>query len=449
MKKKIMKKTKAIKWKRLERLCAFFLTAALLSGCSASVESLLSPPKLSGEQSAIYDALKSSKGGDIHLKYPRSGQYRSAFVVKNIDEEETDEAIVFYEASNIADGGSSLRLNFLDMEDGQWVSVYDFAALGSEVERVQFADLGDGETSIIITYTIQNASDTAASVLKYSGGEPSEVYAGRSAYQQLTDVNADGHNELFQITRDLDSGTATASLLGWSEPDVFQILSSAPLSGFSECRNVTFGACDEDGYSALFIDRALADGSIGTDVLVCYGLRLSAATVVPETVSRRTNSYTPDVFSQDIDGDGILEIPATTAFPGYGNLTRPEMVNLTVWYQLESQGYSIRRDSLSYISIRSDYLLFIPTRWEGRVTVSVSIAEGRVTFSEYDAGAHTAGAELLTIYAVPASGEAPEGFTLFGENQTTGYGFYIRNNSRNSLALTDAELSDCFRILNA
>lgn len=423
------------------------LLAVLLCGCSVQVESLLSPPKLSEEQAAIYEALQAGRSGEIHLKYPRSGKYRSAFVIENIDDEETNEAIVFYEASNIADGGSSLRLNFLDREDGEWVSVYDFAALGSEIERVQFADLGDGETSIIITYSIQNTAESAASVLKYKDGVPSEVYTGRCAYTNIMDVNGDGHRELFQISRDLDGGAATATLLGWGASDSFQILSSAPLSGFADCKGVTFGICDESGSRALFIDRSLSDGSIGTDVLICDDdLRLTPVSVIPEVLSRRTNSYTPNLLSQDIDGDGIIETASTSAFPGYGNLSRAEQVNLTAWYQIESRGSSIRRDALSYVSIRSDYLLFIPPRWEGRVTAKVSISEGTVTFSEYDSSERTVGAELLSIRAVPASGSAPEGYEPFGESETTGYRFFIRNNTRNSLALTEAELTDCFKI---
>lgn len=425
------------------------LLAALLCGCSVQVESLLSPPKLSAEQSAIYEALQAGRGREIHLKYPRSGQYRSAFVIRNIDEEETDEAIVFYETSNIADGGSSLRLNFLDRENGEWVSVYDYAALGSEIERVQFADLGDGETSIVITYTIQNASDSAVSVLKYTEKTPSEVYTGRCAYTNIMDVNGDGHSELFQISRDLDSGTATASLLGQSADGEFQILSSAPLSGFTECRGVTLGVCDEDGHRAIFIDRSLADGSIGTDVLICYDdLRLSAVTTVPEVLSRRTNTYTPNILSRDIDGDGIIETASTAAFPGYENLPRAEQVNIISWYQIESGGGAIRRDAISYLSIRSDYLLFIPTRWEGRVTVTISVSEGTVTFSEYDSGERVTGTELLTIMAVePEGASAPAGYTPYGKNERTSYRFYIRNNQGNSLALTEAELSDCFKIL--
>lgn len=432
----------------MKKIRIFALLAAILAAgsCSASVENLLSPPRLDEEQSAIYDALKSSMSGDIHLKYPKSGQYRSAFVVQNIDDEETEEAIVFYEASNVSDGGSSLRLNFLDKENGEWVSVYDFAALGSEVERVRFADLGNGKTSIIITYTIQNSSDSATSVLHYENGIPTEVYKGRHVYMNLIDINDDGADEMFLINGEKTSGTAAAYLLGWTD-EGFATLSSAALGGgFSSCRNVLLGQCDADGYRAIFIDCSLSDGTFGTHALVCFDRRIAAVEGLSELISRRTNTYTPDNFSQDIDGDGIIEIPSTAVFPGYENLTRPEQVNMTAWYQIEAQGYKVRPDRLSYVSIRGDYALFIPTRWEGRVTADVSISDGTVTFSSYNSRLHVKGSELLSIRSLPTGSDTPDGYTLYGKSEASGYSFFVRNSS-DSFALTDAELSDCLRII--
>ena len=183
--------------KALKALFGAVIVSAALSSCSAaSVEELLSPPRLNEEQTAIYEALRTAAGGSVSLKYPKSGQYRSAFVVENIDGEPTNEAIVFYEKPNVAEG-SYLRINFLDMQEEKWVSVYDFAASGSEVERVMFKDLGDGETIIIITYYIQNSSDMASSVIKFSDGSPREVFSGRHSYMDVFDADGNGKEEMF------------------------------------------------------------------------------------------------------------------------------------------------------------------------------------------------------------------------------------------------------------
>ena len=83
----------------MKRMVALLLAALFcLSGCSltpASMESLLSPPMRTEEQSEIYQALIRSVNSNISLVYPRSGSYTSAFVVEavrvaleNLQEEE-------------------------------------------------------------------------------------------------------------------------------------------------------------------------------------------------------------------------------------------------------------------------------------------------------------------------------------------------------------------------
>lgn len=434
----------------MKKLVCLILPLLIFCGCSLSVEEFLSPPRLDEEQSAIYEALRLSKGGDVNLKYPMSGQYRSAFVVENIDNEESNEAIVFYEASNITDDGSSLRLNFLDKRDGEWVSVYDFAALGSEVERVQFTDLGDGGLSIIVTYPIQNSSDRATSIFRYEDNTPAEVYKSRHVYMSLIDIDEDGAQEVFMVNSDSTTNTATVNLLGW-ENESFSVLSSVPLSaGFSSCRNIQLGNATSVNRKGIFIDYALSDGSISTDVMLCYDRTLVAAQIPDEQMIRRSNTYTPLLSCRDIDNDGIIEIPVISPAPGYENRPVNEQVNFTHWFELLSSGISLEHEAITYVSIRNDYMLTIPSRWAGLVTMSISIADGTVTFSKYNPVTKEAEDELMVIRAVSeASVEKADlsGFTPYGRNETTGYCFFIRTNTENSFAMSESELGNMFEII--
>ncbi len=428
---------------------ALFATLSLCA-CSVSVEGLLSPPKLDEEQSAIYNALISNKNGNINLKYPVSGQYRSAFVVQNIDGEPTEEAIVFYEASNVTDGGSSLRLNFLDKQNGKWVSVYDFAALGNEIERVSFADLGDGGTSIIVTYAIQNSSDMATSIFKYDNNTPAEVYKNRHSYMQLMDINEDGSDEIFLINTNQTDGTANAYLLGWKENEFSELSAAALSKNFTECKNITKGVFDESGQTGLFVNFSLSDGSIGTDVLLCNDRSFIVSDSAVSQFTHHVNTYTPSIFSRDIDKDGIIETSSTSPFPSYESLTYPEQVNMTVWYQLAENGSAVNQKHFSYVSVRKDYVLFMPPRWIGLVTAKVSIADGTATFYRYIPSTKEIGDELLTICAVPEANLGKTDlseFTPFGKSEKTGYCFYIKNNTQNTFSLTEDELMNYFRIL--
>ena len=141
---------------RILKAAAAFFTLLTLSGCSsASVDTLLTPPKLSEEQSAVYEALIKSVGRDIHLQYPKSGDYRSAFVFANIDDEPDNEAVVFYEKASKTQSDGSIRVNIIDRRDGKWTSVYDHSGMGTEIDRILFSSVGESsDVNVIIGYTL-------------------------------------------------------------------------------------------------------------------------------------------------------------------------------------------------------------------------------------------------------------------------------------------------------
>ena len=111
------------------------LIILLLTGCSfgTSIDTLMSPPKLSIEQEQIYTALTDAVGDSISLKYPKSGRYLSAFIVEDIDGDNGNEAVVFYEKTGLTVEENTLRINILDSDNGKWRSVYDTPADGSEI----------------------------------------------------------------------------------------------------------------------------------------------------------------------------------------------------------------------------------------------------------------------------------------------------------------------------
>ena len=426
------------------------ITAAvmLLSSCSAaSVEELLSPPRLDGEQTDIYEALRTFTNGDIILKYPKSGQYRSAFVVRNLDNEPTDEAIVFYEIPNVSDG-SSLRLNFLDKHDGQWVSVYDFAASGSEVESVQFEDLGLGSASIIINYLMQSTSDRFTSVMAYRDGTPAELLNVRNIYTEILDANGDGVNDLFAIINERAAGVALTGIFESRDGELVRAGTTPLSSGLAGIKSVQCGSCSTDGTRAIFIDYAFSDGSFGTDAVINAGRSyyISPALTLDYTV-RSSNSYTPYISSKDVDDDGYIEIPSSVPFPEYEELPRSEQVNMTVWRALDRAGTLVVDKLRSFVGTKGDYIFIFPESWED-VTASVSISESTVTFSRWNPEWNYKGEILLKIYGISDSNteKTDTGEMIFlGKSESSGYSYYAEQTGKQP-ALSAEELGNLFKL---
>ena len=357
---------------KIKKAAAFLKAAAILSiaaltGCQATIENLLTAPKLTQEQSEIYQALINSSGSSIKLKYPRGGEYRSAFVLQDIDSDGTQEALVFYESQSVQSGESALRLKVLDNFNGSWEAVYDLACVGSEVDSISFASLGDDSTTeILVCYSMLNQSEKTLSVLNYSNGLISELYSGSYSCMEVIDLNGDGQQELVSVVPDKATQTAMAVMFTKRE-GTFRKLSEVQLSGIAaEYVSVSKGMLDGD-VTALFLD---------------YGRGAGQYSSQGNIISRFTNDYMTDIRSIDIDGDGAMEIPSMTPLPGYETLMRSEQLCAVEWYTVENNRYS--RKYYSYYSSKYNFVLLFPSRWQGVVSAVLNTQDNEIVFISYD-----------------------------------------------------------------
>ena len=120
-------------------LIALMLT---LCGCdffTMETEQMLTPPMLIGDMAPIQEVIKSSIKGEYTLKYPSSGEYRSAVILNDIDSDGKFEAFVLY--SQTEDDVDYMHLNFIKQKGGEWVSIADKRLAAVGVERVDFAGI--------------------------------------------------------------------------------------------------------------------------------------------------------------------------------------------------------------------------------------------------------------------------------------------------------------------
>lgn len=438
------------------RSAIILLLVLLLCGCSAagSVENLLTPPKLTAEQNEIYEVLINSVGQNVKLKYPRSGEYRSAFVLKDIDSEPGMEAMVFYESNNVQSGESSLRLKFLDKNDGRWEAVYDMSCAGSEVDSISFASLGGtGATEIVIRYTMLNQSERAFSVLKYDGVTPTRLYTSSYSCLEVYDLNGDGQDELLSVTTDKITRMSTAMMFTYGDNGFEKLAETSISSDASEYLRVTKGLISENK-PALFLDYSKGGGQSGTDVIYCYGNRLyspeSSAQGTP-AISRQVNNYMAEIYCFDIDGDGFVEIPSTTPLPGYEMLTKPEQLCAVMWYTVSDDSFV--QEQYSYFSGKYRFALFFPNRWRGVVTARTEFATNEIVFISYnEEKGLSGGSELIRIRAVekddPEAVAAANELTKLGESDDTLFCLIETNQYKSgALALTESELKNSFVVL--
>lgn len=399
--------------------CLLITVFFMLSGCtfSAQIDTLMSPPTLTKQQEDIYNALIASVGSNIKLRYPKSGSWLSAFVVHNLDEEPTDEAIVFYERTGIAAGESTLRINVLDQIDGKWRSVYDHSATGADVERVFLSTLGESsEINIIVGFSLVAENDKAINIYTYSDGILTMTYGDSYSTAQVVDLDGSGKKRLLLISGVGSARASQAKTISIDSSGVY-VISSVPLSDASaEFVQVTYGKLT-DTAMGIYVDSNNASGGIQTELLYINDEVLTNVFYQDDAENKLlTQTIRPEGYlSADIDGDGVVEIPV--AQPIHDQIQNSESeVYLTRWMAYENGMLYCKYRS--YYSTYSNFCFIFPDLWGDNVKVDVS-AVGEVIFLDTQTEA-----EILRLVAVSKAdiyAKEREGFTLIFSKSETGY----------------------------
>ena len=321
------------------KLAAVCLSCLTMTGCSAlnfSVEGLINAPKLTSEQSEIHQALIESVGSNITLKYPKNGEYRSAYVIANIDDEPTDEAMVFYEYTSNGSEEDGLRVNILDKdEDGKWYSVKELAGAGTDIDQVIISPMGsNNQTDVFVGYQNLTNDEKTMEIYSYTDGDFKRVALDTYSVLEPLDINNDGYIELITIQRstnnDTGAVTAKASMLNMKNNEITRG------ENVDMCDNVTSYVSSktgmlDSGRRAIFIDGLTADGKLQTEIIyyrysgLQNPMQLRSEKLLP--LCTRPAGY----YSEDMDGDGDVEIPSTSPMVGYENAVADEMLYMTTW----------------------------------------------------------------------------------------------------------------------
>ncbi len=382
----------------------FALLAAvtlLLSGCEGSpvgsmveemtggVEGLLSPPRFSEEQDAVYAVLSAHLSGSMRLCYPQEGENLSAFTLCELDGSPGGEAVVFYEPTS-ASAASPVQMAVLDEGEDGWTVTDSLTLEGSGIIDLTLLSLPEGPAFAV---GLQYAGENGSSLLRiFAVRDGKAVSLSSIAYQEKVfgDFSGDGRSSLAVLytAEDWEGGPSVrAGLYQWQE-GAFALTSSCAVNpGISRYEKLS-AAEEGDGI------RFYLDGYLGSR-MVTEVLALEDGSLRNLTLPLGDYPGRPGLLSMDADGDGLTEIPAQEPLPGYEETEEP--LCLTRWYRLEEGGY--RLAYTGYVSSLLSYQFIFPGDWEGKVTVQRDDTAGEAAFVRVEDGA-----TLFLLKAAPVSG---------------------------------------------
>ncbi|MBQ8203952.1 MAG: VCBS repeat-containing protein [Clostridia bacterium] len=426
----------------------FLLVATMLSFCGCDLfktetDALISPPELTGDMSPIKDALNKSAPAGYTLKYPSTGDRRSAVVLEDVNSDGKMEAFAFY--STIEDGITTMTVNYIRRSGDKWSSVAVQSIAAGGVERVDFCDLdGDGSEELLVGWEVHGTIDRQVAV--YSPTEEALSQRMLQSYTNFTccDLDEDGGFELFVQHLNSSEQLNRAMLFELTSMGVSQI-GGCLMDSAAKAASEPVVSTLSTGQAAIYIDEVKGIGNITEVLFFSKGELVNPLLDSVETIENTKTVRAYTLSATDINGDNILEIPVASVLPS-ALATNNEVLYYTSWCSFNGDGLTSKLNTI--VNSIDGYYVIIPEKWWGKIAVAKETEYNLRTFYYYDQETETVGDKIGYIKAVPQKSykaEEYEGAIVLAETEDNVYlGMLV--DTVGQLALTEDELKGMFKL---
>ena len=379
-------------------LLMLLLTALLCSGCAMrTVYDMYSLPRRSEEYNNLQEAIDMAMAGGMTYSAPQSGENRQTVQMADLTGDGRDEYLVF------AKGSSEKPMKiliFTQDEDGKAQLLEIINGTGSAFEQVEYVNMDDHPgMEIVVGRQVSDQVLRSVSVYGIRGEDAEQLMSIGYSRFLICDVDGNGRQELLIVQPGMEARDNGIAMLYSIRDGVLERSMEAELSQRAEnIMRLTVSKL-EGGEPAVYIASAVDETSIITDVLALRDGRFTNISLSGESgnsVKTLRNYY---VYGNDVDGDGVLELPSLIGMqPLYWDWNG-EAQYLIRWFSLDIHGKEA--DKLySYHNYLGGWYIRLDSDWASRVTVEQ--VGNTYTFYEWDEAFETATC-LYTVFALSGS----------------------------------------------
>ena len=341
------------------------LAVLLLSGCAMrTVEDMYTPPRRSAEYEDLQRAIDDAMEG-LSYAAPLSGEYRQSVQMADLNGDGRDEYLLF--AKDTSDKPLKIMIFTRDADGCRLTETLENR--GAAFDMVNYVDLdGEGGLELVVGRQISNVILRSVSVYSFRDDRANRIHYGNYSKIVPTDLNSDGISELMIITRgESDVDNAVASLYSYEDGAMVRSREADLSEGSDRIKRIMVGKLHRD-VPAVYVASNVDDHAIITDIFALkYGkfTNVSFSNESGTSVQTLRNHF---VYADDIDSDGVLELPDLIDMVPVENTAEASNQRLIRWYAMDISGREVDK-MYTFHNFDSGWYLQLDEELAGRISV--------------------------------------------------------------------------------
>ena len=381
---------------RFKKFCCAAVSAVLslsLCGCVMTVDQMYVPPRRS-ESYKNLQSLMDEYRKELDYCAPITGENQQTVQMADLTGDGVNEVVVFLKGSD----EHPLKVLIFRLAEDQYEQMSFIETSGTAFDQVEYVQL-DGEPGLELVVGRQVSDQVLRNVTVYSfaGGQPEQLMTVNYQKYLTLDMNRDGRGDLFVLRpghTDTDCGIVELySAPGGTLERSAEVSLSQPVG---QLKRIMTGSL-HDGERAVFVASIVDADTIVTDVYALVNGALTNVSMSNESgtsVKTVRNYY---VYAEDIDGDGVLELPSLISMRAPTLERSGEREHLIRWYALAADG-SEHDKRFTYHNYLQGWYMELPSRLVDRLCV-VPEDTGRFAFCLWDSKFQEL-SKLWTVYVL-------------------------------------------------
>lgn len=373
----------------------FLLTAAcaLFAGCSMStVDSLYCLPKRSEEHNDLQAAIDAAM---VNLEYsaPRAGENQQTVQAADLDGDGVEEYLLFAKGT----GEKPLQiLIFQWTEDGCFLAE-TIESYGTSFEQVEYVYVDDQPgCEMVIGRQLSDQVVRSVTVYTFANGQAEQLMTGNYTRFLTCDLDGDQRDELLILRPgESEEHNGIAEYFSYSNGEM-ERSTEAPMSESADKLKRIMASKLADGSPAVYVASAVDEDSIITDVFSIVDGKFTNVSLSNESGTSVKTLRNYFIYADDIDEDGIMELPALITMTSSGTEERTvDNRYLIRWYAMMPNGDEVDK-MYTYHNFGGGWFICLDGTWASRLNVVQEA--GEYSFWLWDE--HFSKSEkLMTIYA--------------------------------------------------